>query len=50
MPSNGTGLRAAITGVGYTEFSNASGRSVLALAREACAEFQDTLPPPWRSW
>lgn len=37
MPSNGTGLRAAITGVGYTEFSNASGRSVLALAREACA-------------
>ena len=28
---------AAITGVGYTPFSNDSGRSVLALAREACA-------------
>ena len=28
---------AAISGVGYTEFSNDSGRSVLALAREACA-------------
>jgi acetyl-CoA acetyltransferase len=28
--------RAAITGVGYTEFSKASGRSVLALAAEAC--------------
>jgi acetyl-CoA acetyltransferase len=30
-------LRAAITGVGYTELSKRSGRSVLALATEACA-------------
>lgn len=29
---------AAITGVGFTEFSRASGRSVLALAAEACRE------------
>lgn len=28
---------AAISGVGYTDFSDDSGRSVLALAREACA-------------
>jgi acetyl-CoA acetyltransferase len=28
---------AAITGVGYTEFSDDSGQSVLALARDACA-------------
>src|SRR3954453_18292335 len=33
----GTGnFRAAITGVGYTELSKRSGRSVLALATEAC--------------
>lgn len=31
-----TGLRAAITGVGYTELSKDSGRSVLELATEAC--------------
>ena len=30
-------FRAAITGVGYTELSKRSGRSVLALATEACA-------------
>jgi acetyl-CoA acetyltransferase len=31
-----SGLRAAITGVGYTEFSSRSDRSVLELATEAC--------------
>jgi acetyl-CoA acetyltransferase len=30
-------FQAAITGVGYTDFSRKSGRSVLELAREACA-------------
>src|SRR4051812_21562381 len=34
-----TGLRAAaITGVGYTELSRRSGRTVLELATEACRE------------
>ena len=41
---------AAITGIGYTELSKRSGRSVLSLATEACrnaiadAESQDGLP------
>ena len=34
-------MKAAIAGVGYTEISAASGRSVLALAREACAAALD---------
>ncbi len=34
-------MGAAIVGVGYTELSKASGRSVLALAREACAAAVD---------
>ena len=33
-----TARTAAVVGVGYTEFSRASGRSVLDLARAACAD------------